>query len=186
MNLDELRKSLSTELTLNINEKSDTKLASVLIVIFGSEPKILMTKKSTNLKIHAGEIAFPGGKFDKKDEDLLETSLRETREEINLSIRQDQVIGQLNPVTTLNSGFTIIPYVAVVNRLPRLKDNLEVETILHIPMIPFLKTLADDPDPMHKSIQEMYIFTYHDHLVWGASARMLKQIVDKLSKNNLL
>ena len=186
MQLDDLRKALSTELTPNITENGDTRLASVLIVIFGSEPKILMTKKSAHLKIHAGEIAFPGGKFDQKDEDLLETSLRETREEINLSIRRDQVIGQLEPVTTLNSKFTIIPYVAVVNRLPRLKDNLEVETILHIPMIPFLKTLADDPDPAHKSIQEMYIFTFNDHLVWGASARMLKQIVDKLSKKNLL
>ena len=186
MHLDEIRNALYTELTPNITENSDTKLASVLIVIFGSEPKILMTKKSTNLKIHAGEIAFPGGKYDEQDEDLLETSLRETREEINLSIRRDQVIGHLEPVTTLNSKFTIIPYVAVVNRLPRLKDNLEVETILHIPMIPFLKTLTDDPDPAHKSIQEMYILTYDEHLVWGASARMLKQIVDKLSKNNLL
>ena len=186
MHLNELSKALSTELTSSIDEKNDTKLASVLIVIFGSEPKILMTKKSRNLKIHAGEIAFPGGKFDDQDEDLLETSLRETREEINLSIRRDQVIGQLNPVTTMNSGFTIFPYVAVVNRLPRLKDNLEVETILHIPMIPFLKTLANDPDPAHNSIQEMYIFTYNDHLVWGASARMLKQIVDVLSKKNLL
>lgn len=185
MQLDEIRKALSTELSTNISD-SDTKLASVLIVIFGSEPKILMTKKSTNLKIHAGEIAFPGGKYDKQDEDLLETSLRETREEINLSIRRDQIIGHLSPVTTLNSKFTIIPFIAVVNRLPRLKDNLEVETILHIPMIPFLKTLADDPDPAHKSIQEMYVFTYNEHLVWGASARMLKQIVDKLTKKNIL
>ncbi len=186
MNLDEIRKALSTELVPKIKDDLDTKLASVLIVIFGSEPKILMTKKSANLKIHAGEIAFPGGKFDEKDEDLLETALRETREEINLSIRRDQVIGHLNPVTTLNSKFTIIPFVAVVNRLPRLKDNLEVETILHIPMIPFLKTLSDDTDPAHKSIQEMYILTFKDHLVWGASARMLKQVVDNLSKNNLL
>ncbi len=186
MHLNELSKALSTELTSSIDEKNDTKLASVLIVIFDSEPKILMTKKSSNLKIHAGEIAFPGGKFDDQDGDLLDTSLRETREEISLSIRRDQVIGQLNPVTTLNSGFTIIPYVAVVNRLPQLKDNPEVETILHIPLAPFLKTLANDPDPAHNSIQEMYIFTYNDHLVWGASARMLKQIVDVLSKKNLL
>jgi len=186
MHLDELSKALSTELTSSINEKTDTKLASVLIVIFDSEPKILMTKKSKNLKVHGGDIAFPGGKFDEQDEDLLDTSLRETREEINLSIRRDQVIGQLKPVTTLNSGFTIFPYVTVVNRLPRLKDNLEVETILHIPMIPFLKTLANDPDPAHKSIQEMHIFTYNEHLVWGASARMLKQIVDVLSKKNIL
>ena len=186
MELDKLRKALSTDLASTISENADTKLASVLIVIFGSEPKILMTKKSKNLKIHAGEIAFPGGKLDDQDKDLLETSLRETREEINLSIRRDQVIGQLKPVTTLNSGFTIIPYIAVVNRLPRLKDNLEVESILHIPLASFLKTLGNDPDPAHQSIQEMYIFTYNDHLVWGASARMLKQIVDKLSKENLL
>jgi 8-oxo-dGTP pyrophosphatase MutT (NUDIX family) len=185
LKLEEIRPLLTSELDTKPNHDG-TKLASVLVVIYGTEPKVIMTKKSEILKIHAGEISFPGGKWDKKDEDLLTTALRETKEEIDLEIKPEQIIGQLQPVHTLNSGFTITPFVAVVDELSNLKHNFEVESILHIPLEPFLKTLADDPDPNHHSIQEMFIFKFDDHIVWGASARMLKQIVDIFEKNNLI
>lgn len=184
--LEKIKLVLTNQLNLYPRMDENNRIASVLILIYGSEPKILMTKKSHILKIHAGEIAFPGGKHDPEDNDLLETALREAREEINLSIRNEHVIGQLEPVTTLNSKFTIYPFVAVVKLLPRLKDNLEVETILSIPLFPLLKTISNDLDPAHQSIKEMYTFTYQDHLIWGASARMLKQIHDIFSKTNLL
>ena len=58
------------------------------------------------MKLHAGEISFPGGKFD-NDSDFLETALRETREELGLMISREQVYGQLDSVITLNSGFMI-------------------------------------------------------------------------------
>ena len=184
VSLEKIKTILTTQFELFPNEDKKNKIASVLIVIYGSEPKVLMTKKSHILKIHAGEIAFPGGKYDPEDNDLLETALREAREEVNLSIRNEHIIGQLNPVTTLNSKFTIYPFIAVVKRLPRLKDNLEVETILNIPLFPLLKTMSPDMDPAHQSIKEMYTFTYQDHLIWGASARMLKQINDIFLKKN--
>lgn len=186
MLLKKIKSILTTQLDPLPRIDENNRIASVLILIYGGEPKILMTKKSHILKLHAGEIAFPGGKHDPEDNDLLETALREAREEINLSIRNEHVIGQLEPVTTLNSKFTIYPFVAVVNLLPRLKDNLEVETILNIPLFPLLKTMSNDMDPTHRLIEEMYTFTYHDHLIWGASARILKQIHDIFSKNNLL
>lgn len=186
MLLEKIKPVLST--TLSVVPPIDVKnrIASVLIVIYGSEPNVLMTKKSHILKIHAGEIAFPGGKYDPEDVDLLETALREAREEVNLSIRSEHVVGQLEPVTTLNSKFTIYPFIAVVKRLPRLKDNVEVESILTFPLLPLLKTISLDVDPDHQSIKEMYTLTYQNHLIWGASARMLKQIYDIFSKNHLL
>ncbi len=95
-------------------------------------------------------------------------------------------MGQLKPVTTRNSGYMITPFIAVIDNLPTLKQNLEIDTILHIPLIPFLKTLADDKDPNHQSIEEMYTFNFKDYLVWGASARILKQIFDILKKNNII
>ena len=111
----------------------------------------------------------------RNEEDFV-SALRETREEIGLDIGSDQVIGQLDPVITLNSGFLILPFVSVLNEIPSLTPNSEVETIFHIPLESFLKTMAVDPDPTHNIIQEMHTFEYRDQIVWGASARILRQI----------
>ncbi|HJM25136.1 MAG TPA: CoA pyrophosphatase [Nitrosopumilus sp.] len=152
------------------------RLASVLVIIYGDDPIVVMTEKPKHLKFHAGEISFPGGKFDDSDDDLLETALRETSEEIGITITRDQVIGQLDSVITLNSGFLIFPFVAVLEKIPPLSANAEVEKIFHIPLNSFLKTVVKDPDPTHNIIQEMFTFEYQNQIVWGASARILKQI----------
>lgn len=180
---DKLRIALSSKISTAIRDAGNTRLASVLVVIYGSEPKVIMTKKSAHLNIHAGEVAFPGGKWDEDDYDLLETALRETKEEINLKISREKVIGQLGPVVTLNSRFTIIPFITIVDSIEELSASSEVDSILHIPLIPLLRTMSDDPDPNHKSIQEMYVFNYQNQIIWGASARILKQITTILKNN---
>ena len=176
MNLDTLRTKLTSEINPVLEDYGENKLASVLVVIYGKSPNVLMTEKPKHMKFHAGEISFPGGKLDSMDSNLLETALRETREEIGLTLGEDQVIGQLNPVITINSGFTILPFVSVVDEIPLLSANAEVEEIFHIPLEPFLKTMANDPDPSHNVIQEMFTFEFQGKIVWGASARVLKQI----------
>ncbi len=180
MFLDELKSRLSTQINPKIKSDGKYRLASVLVVIYGKEPSVVMTEKPKHMKFHAGEISFPGGKLDFNDLDLLETTLRETSEEIGLSITKEQVIGQLDPVVTLNSGFLILPFVSVVNEITALSANAEVEKIFHIPLESFLKTEARDPDSSHNIIQEMYTFEFQNQIVWGASARILKQIQDCL------
>lgn len=176
MNLDELKTVLSKPMKPKIDYDENFRLASVLVVIYGKEPLIVMTEKPQDMKFHAGEISFPGGKLEDGDSDLLHTALRETSEEIGLEIKREEVIGQLEPVVTLNSGFLILPFVSIVDKIPPLSPNREVEKIFHIPFEPFLKTMAKDPDPSHNIIQEMYTFEYQNQIVWGASARILKQI----------
>ena len=180
MLLDELKSRLTTSLNPEIESDGKYRLASILVVIYGDDPIVVMTEKPKHMKFHAGEISFPGGKLDSNDSDLLETALRETREEIGLSISKEQVVGQLEPVVTLNSGFLILPFISVVNEITPLSANAEVEKIFHIPLDSFLKTQARDPDPSHNLIQEMYTFEYQNQIVWGASARILKQIQDCL------
>jgi 8-oxo-dGTP pyrophosphatase MutT (NUDIX family) len=169
---------LTSEINPMLENYGKNKLASILVVIYGEPPIVVMTEKPKHMKFHAGEISFPGGKLDSTDDNLLETALRETREEIGLTIKPDQVIGQLEPVITLNSGFTILPFVSVIGEIPPLSANVEVEKIFHIPLESFLKTMANDPDPTHNLIQEMYTFEFQGNIVWGASARVLKQIAD--------
>ena len=185
MSLGQIRKLLSSNIFLNI-EEPNTKHAAILIVFYGQDVKIIMTQKPMTMQQHAGEISFPGGKPVEVDVDLLETAIRETEEEISLRVPREHVIGQLNPVKTRNSGFTIIPFVAMLEAIPQLQPNSEVEEILHIPAIPFLQTLDADDDEEHRSLFEAYKLTYKDKIVWGASARMLKQIADIFKQNNLL
>lgn len=181
MQLEDLKSRLATSLNPAITNDKNYKMASVLVVIYGKDPIVIMTQKPKNMKFHAGEISFPGGKLDLSDSDLLETALRETREEIGLAISRDQIIGQLEPVVTLNSGFLILPFVSVVDSVPSLLANAEVEKILHIPLESFLRTMAADTDPAHNAIEEMCTFEYEKQIVWGASARILKQMQNRLN-----
>ena len=180
MSLGKIRDSLTSEINPNLVNNNETKLASVLIIIFDDSPNILMIKKPITMNHHGGEIAFPGGKISNEDNDLLDTALRETKEETGIIVEREKIIGQLEPVTTLNSGFTILPFVCILDKIENLMPNSEVDEFLEIPLITFLEALANDSDPEHNSIQEMYTFTFEDHLIWGASARMLKQITTKL------
>ena len=178
--LEKLKSILASSIDPKLETDGKYRLASVLVVIYGKDPLVVMTEKPKHMKFHAGEISFPGGKLDSGDSDLLDTALRETSEEIGLKITRKNVIGQLEPVITLNSGFMILPFVSVIDKILPLSANCEVEKIFHIPLESFLKTMAHDPDPSHNIIQEMYTFEYQNQIVWGASARILKQIQNRL------
>ena len=137
MSLEEIKNSLTFEINPSLSTSEKTKLASVLVVIFDELPKILMIKKPITMNHHGGEIAFPGGKISDEDEDLLDTAIRETKEETGIIVKREQIIGQLKPVTTLNSGFTILPFVCILNKIEKLTPNSEVDEFLEIPFFPF-------------------------------------------------
>ena len=141
---------------------------------------VLLCKR--NIEPRFGRWTLPAG-FMENAETLQEGALRETKEETGIVVKRDQIIGQLKPVTTLNSGFTILPFVCILDKINDLRANSEVEKFLEIPLMQLLQTLSDDQNTEHNSIQEMYTFTFQDYVIWGASARMLKQITDKLEIN---
>ena len=180
MHFDKLKSILSTPINPAIQSDMDYRLAAVLVIIYGKTPLIIMTEKPKSMKFHAGEISFPGGKLDTNDSNLLDTALRETSEEIGLNVSKNEIVGQLNPVKTLTTGFLILPFVCMLEQIPPLVTNSEVEKILHIPLSPFLQTVAKDCDPSHNLMNEMYTFEYQKQIVWGASARILKQIENTL------
>ena len=187
MDIEQIRSVLTNKINPKpLSELDENKLASVLVVIYGKEPFILMTEKAKSLKVHGGEISFPGGKWCAKDQDLLETAIRETEEELSLQISREQVIGQLDNVITLNSKYKITPFVAILENISPLKPNSEVKSILNIPLASFLKTMTKDTNPEHISIKEMYTLTFEKYNIWGASARILRQIFMLFSEKKLL
>ena len=179
MQLGTIRSVLATPIDPKL-EHDEYKLAAVMIIIYDQKPTIIMTEKSRHLKQHAGEISFPGGKMEDNDPNLLHTALRETHEEIGLVLDTDQIVGQLEPVMTANSGFVILPFVSIVDSIDSLQANSEVEEIFHISLSTLLNSVANN------FIDENYpqgrTFVHKDKIIWGASARMINQILNKVNK----
>lgn len=177
MRLDAVRTAFAGRLNPRL-DSADYKPAAVLVLICGDDPHVIMTEKPPHMRVHAGEVSFPGGKPERVDADLCETALRETREEIGFGVGRECVVGQLEAVATLNSRFLILPFVAVLENIPPMRANDEVGSILDIPLEPFLATLI--PDTEHGPHPDMFALRYQDKVVWGASARILRQMHETL------
>lgn len=98
---------------------ADRKLrpAGVLIAVRTdmAEPQVILTKRSSSLKHHPGQIAFPGGKMEATDEDVHHTALREAKEEIGLSPADVEIVGEVAPHETV-TGFEVTPVLGLVRR----------------------------------------------------------------------
>ncbi|MDI1495737.1 MAG: NUDIX hydrolase [Cenarchaeum symbiont of Oopsacas minuta] len=171
LNISEIR--LAFENTTFGVKKNDGIPASVLVTIYGSDVRIVMTKKSTKLRIHAGQISFPGGKPEKKDIDLIDTAIRESQEELGLQVKREHILTHLDDVKTLGTGYVITPYVCILNECRKLKANDEVDHIYTPKLLELLKTRTEKT--VHK-IPDSVEFLIGDEIVWGASARILEQI----------
>src|SRR5580765_6252923 len=92
------------------------KFAAVMIPIHftNGNPNVILIKRTKLVKNHAGEISFPGGNFMKEDIDMLQTAIRETREEVGIRIEKEWVIGHLKAERTLSSRYIIYPYVVLI------------------------------------------------------------------------
>ncbi|MGA7369695.1 MAG: CoA pyrophosphatase [Nitrososphaeraceae archaeon] len=158
-----------------IYEVSTLSSVVVLIHFTRSSPHILLTKRSPHLRSHGGEISFPGGRYTKKDENLLNTAIRETGEEIGIMLTKDDILGCLEAVKTLTSNFFIVPFVSILQNIDQpVPFADEVEAVLDLPLMSLLSTMS--PDTEHVSINELYKFNYDSYLIWGATARILKQL----------
>jgi len=163
-----------------------TKIAAVLLVIHFNTgiPQILLSKRSSNLRIHTGEVSFPGGKYSRDDVFLHNTAIRETKEETGLLFEQKDIVGSLSLVRTLGSTYVIYPFITVQKRIPEPKIFVdEVEKILDIPLIDMLGTMSIDKNHYHLSTKVSYKFRYQNEIIWGATARILKQLYNRLYKS---
>src|SRR5262249_29823872 len=132
----------------------------------------------------AGQVAFPGGKLDDEDADASACALREAAEELGLASGVAEILGGLDDVPT-PTGFVITPIVALLASSPRLSPNpAEVAATFYAP----LATLRDPAALEVRGVREFLGVTYEmlayhvdGHLIWGATARMVKQLLDLLA-----
>ena len=173
----QLERMLRSESSLLINTgRSELNIASVLIILFFKKRSlhVILTKRSSNLRNHAGEISFPGGVFSSEDKFLINTAIRETREEIGIVVPKKLILRKLDEVFTSNSRYKIIPYIAVLDRIPNTITSIEVEKVFAPPLLKLLKTIEFYGG--YQSESEFLRYIYEGEVIWGATARILHQL----------
>jgi 8-oxo-dGTP pyrophosphatase MutT (NUDIX family) len=156
--------------------------AAVLIPMHGwpEHPGLVFTERRADMKRHAGEISFPGGRQD-EGEELIETALREAEEEIGLSRDNVEVVGALPPVGTFVTNYKITPFVGLIERGMRFEPNpAEVESVL----VASLDDLAAGYEKRRLVRRGVPIKTdtylVGGNLIWGATARILAMLFERL------
>lgn len=157
--------------------------AAVLLLLFEKQgqPGILFTKRTTNVAHHKGQISFPGGAWDAEDATLEATALRETFEEIGVRVEDVRVLGRLDDTTTATSNFVVSPFVATMPYPYQFVPNrAELEQIIEVPLAALLdkSRFTGDARVSEGMLHPVYFFDCGEHLIWGATARMLRHFLD--------
>ena len=143
---------------------------------------VVLTRRAGHLRNHRGEVSFPGGREEPHDADLWATALREAHEEVALDPAAVRRVGELDRLRTFTSRAEIHPFVGHLDEPPQdlVAEPGEVDTILHVPLVELTH-----PDVYREEQWEfptgrqrpMYFFELVGDTVWGATARMLRQLL---------
>ena len=157
--------------------------ASILVIFINNYDKnesyILLTQRKNNLRKHAGQIAFPGGRKEIEDKTLLETAVRETEEEISLSKENYDIIGNF-PKFYTGTGYVVTPYIALMKELSNwknlIKPNADEVKKIFIPKSQQLLLpqyhIREKP-PIKSSMSMTWRINYQNENIWGLTARVL-------------
>ena len=156
--------------------------AAVLIPLYVTEGALVavFTRRTEELRRHAGEISFPGGRQD-PDEELWSTALREANEEIALAPEHVTVVGALPPTATFVTNYAVYPFVGVIEAGTSFRPNpVEVAEVVELS----LADLAEGFERKRLIRRGVPIktptYTVGGHLIWGATARIVGELLDRL------
>lgn len=164
-------------------EEPRTRRAAVLVPLYDTEegPFVLFTKRTDTVEHHKGQISFPGGASDPTDPDPLTTALRETEEELGIAPHDVHVLGALDDVPTVVSGFVITPFVGMIpHPYPLRVSPVEIAEVLFVPLSVFrdpLQMRVEERDREGEQIK-VYFYYHGPHEIWGATARIMKGLID--------
>lgn len=181
MNALALRRAFPAGLTYKNLELGRLRPAAVLVPL---EPGkgVWLTRRSTRMADHAGQVSFPGGKIERFDASPEAAALREAQEEIGLDPAQAEILGRLNDHVT-GTGFHIAPVVALLpEHVTLVPETEEVEELF---ALPFADLLNPDYPVRRKAVwrgmeREFWVWPHQDHVIWGATAEILRRLALRL------
>lgn len=160
--------------------------AGVLIPIVNkdNQAQIVLTKRSSKLRSHRGQVSFPGGRFEESDKDLEDAALRETEEEIGVERSKISVFGEM-PVFYTGTGFAMSSYLGWMTEASRFMiDTREVEEVFLVPL-----SFLTDPNNYRLYTADRgelpfsyYGITWANHFIWGATASILRNLYQRLQQ----
>jgi 8-oxo-dGTP pyrophosphatase MutT (NUDIX family) len=158
--------------------------AAVLVALYQSgdgELRVVLTKRRADLRRHAGEISFPGGRRDPEDATLMDTALREAEEEIGLARSEVTVVGALERTSTFVTNYAIHPFVGLLEGpYPWRASELEVDAVLE-PTLRDVRAGRTRTQIERRGITfETDAYIFDEQLVWGATARMLEGLLERV------
>lgn len=146
--------------------------------------EVILTKRSSRLKHHPGQIAFPGGKIDADDDGPVAAALREAREEVGLPVAQARVLGTLSAHETV-TGFAVTPVLAwIEGEFAPVPEEGEVAEAFAVPL-DHLMTPAHyrvEARLWRGQMRRFYVVPYGPYYIWGATARMLRALADRMAQ----
>jgi 8-oxo-dGTP pyrophosphatase MutT (NUDIX family) len=184
--LTEIRQMLATINSPRVEDHPSQ--AAVLIPITDElSPRIILTKRAAQLRRHAGEIAFPGGKRDLTDSSLLAAALRESEEEIGLALHEVELLGHLRPKIT-RYDVQVTPFVGLIPADLNFTLNYsELSEVFAVPVSYFA-------DPANLLIDELEYrgvqrkiprFQYQQYEIWGITAVILVELINIVYRQRL-
>jgi 8-oxo-dGTP pyrophosphatase MutT (NUDIX family) len=159
--------------------------AAVLVPMHGwpGNPGLVFTERRSELRRHAGEVSFPGGRRD-EGEALLETALREAEEEIGLSRNRVEIAGALPPIGTFVTNYKVHPFVGLIEEGLRFEPNpAEVESVLVASLDDLAAGFAKRRLVRRGVPIKTDTYTIADKMIWGATARILGELFERLDRS---
>ena len=179
-----LRQALSRRQKSCITDATRAPSAVLVPITYkDGEYHILFTRRTQTVQYHKGQISFPGGAYEERDGTLLNTALRECTEEVGLAVDTGDVLGELDEVFTVTSGYIISPYVALVGESCAFKiDPSETAEVLEVPISVLLDKSCRRQTTQMVRDQQVTVdcYYYQGNIIWGATARILEQFLEIL------
>jgi 8-oxo-dGTP pyrophosphatase MutT (NUDIX family) len=158
--------------------------AAVLVALYEAtdgDLRVVLTKRRGDLRRHAGEISFPGGRRDPQDATLLDTAMREAEEEIGLTRARATVVGALERTSTFATNYAIHPFVAVLDGEPTwTASRLEVDAVLEPTLLEVRAGRIRTRIERRGIAFETEAYAFEGQLAWGATARILEGLLRRI------